>query len=98
MRKGGDKRMTKNQLIDVVARKAKLTKKAARDAIDALLDEIQKTLSKGDKVVVSGFGTFKVVSVKDKPVIVPGTGEKKVVKAHRAARFSPGKTLKRSVK
>jgi len=90
--------MTKNQLIDVVARKAKLTKKAARDAIDALLDEIQKTLSKGDKVVVSGFGTFKVVSVKDKPVIVPGTGEKKVVKAHRAARFSPGKTLKRSVK
>jgi nucleoid DNA-binding protein len=90
--------MTKNQLIDVVARKAKLTKKAARDAIDSLLDEIQKTLSKGDKVVVSGFGTFKVVSVKDKPVIVPGTGERKIVKAHRAARFSPGKTLKRTVK
>jgi len=90
--------MTKNQLIDTVARKAKLTKKAARDAVDAFLDEIQKSLSKGDKVVVSGFGTFKVVSVKDKPVIVPGTGEKKVVKAHRAARFSPGKTLKRAVK
>ena len=90
--------MTKNQLIDVVARKAKLTKKASRDAIDALLDEIQKTLTKGDKVVVSGFGTFKVVPVKDKPVIVPGTNERKIVKAHRAARFSPGKTLKRAVK
>lgn len=90
--------MTKNQLIDIVARKARLTKKAARDSIDAFLDEIQKTLSKGDKVVVSGFGTFKVVSVKDKPVIVPGTGERKIVKAHRAARFSPGKTMKRAVK
>jgi nucleoid DNA-binding protein len=90
--------MTKNQLIDVVARKAKLTKKAARDAIDAFLDAIHATLSKGDKVVVSGFGTFKVVSVKDKPVVVPGSGERKIVKAHRAARFSPGKTLKRAVK
>ncbi len=90
--------MTKNQLIDIVARKAKLTKKAARDAIDSLLDEIQKSLAKGDKVVISGFGTFKVVSVKDKPVIVPGTGERKIVKAHRAARFSPGKTMKRAVK
>jgi nucleoid DNA-binding protein len=49
-------------------------------------------------VVISGFGTFKVVSVKDKPVIVPGSGERKVVKAHRAARFSPGKTMKRAVK
>jgi len=90
--------MTKNQIIDIVARKAKLTKKAAREAVDAFLDEIRKNLSKGDKVVISGFGTFKVVSVKDKPVIVPGTGERKIVKAHRAARFSPGKTLKRAVK
>lgn len=90
--------MTKNQLIDVVSRKAKLTKKAAREAIDAFLDEIRKNLSKGDKVVISGFGTFKVVPVKDKPVIVPGTKERKIVKAHRAARFSPGKALKRAVK
>lgn len=90
--------MTKNQLIDVVSRKARLTKKGAREAIDAFLDEIRKALSKGEKVVVSGFGTFKVVSVKDKPVTIPGTGQVKVVKAHRAARFSPGKTMKRAVK
>jgi DNA-binding protein HU-beta len=90
--------VTKNQLIDIVARKAHLTKKAARQAVDSMLEEIMRTLSSGEKVVVSGFGTFRVTMVKDKPVVVPGTGERKIVKAHRAARFSPGKTLKRMVK
>lgn len=89
---------TKNQLIEVLARKAHLTKKAARDSVESFLDEIKKVLSKGEKVVLSGFGTFKVVNVKDKPVVVPGTKERKVVKAHRAARFTAGKTLKKIVK
>jgi len=90
--------MTKQQMFDVLARKAHLTKKASREAVDTFLEEIKKALSKGEKVVLSGFGTFKVVSVKDKPVIVPGTKERKVVKGHRAARFTPGKTLKKAVK
>lgn len=90
--------MTKNQLVDIVARKAHLPKKAAREAIDVFLDEIAKALSKGDKVVVSGFGTFRITTVKDKPVIVPGSKERKLVKSHRAARFSPGKALKRAVR
>ena len=90
--------MTKQQMFDVLARKAHLTKKASREAVDTFLEEIKKALSKGEKVVLSGFGTFKVVSVKAKPVIVPGTKERKVVKGHRAARFTPGKTLKKAVK
>ena len=90
--------MTKNQLIEMLSRKAHLTKKAAREAVETFLEEIKKALQKGDKVVLSGFGTFKVVSVKDKPVIVPGTKERRIVKAHRAARFTAGKTLKKLVK
>jgi len=90
--------VTKQQMFDLLARKAHLTKKAAREAVDTFLEEVKKALSKGEKVVLSGFGTFKVVSVKDKPVIVPGTKERKVVKGHRAARFTPGKTLKKAVK
>ena len=85
-------------MFDLLARKAHLTKKAAREAVDTFLEEVKKALSKGEKVVLSGFGTFKVVSVKDKPVIVPGTHERKIVKVHRAARFTPGKTLKKAVK
>ena len=90
--------MTKQQMFEVLARKAHLTKKGAKDAVETFLDEIKKTLSKGEKVVLSGFGTFKVVSVKDKPVIVPGSKERRIVKGHRAARFTPGKTLKKAVK
>jgi len=90
--------MTKNQIIDLVANKAHLTKKAAREAVETFLGEIGRALKKGEKVVLSGFGTFKIVKVKDKPVIVPRTGEKKMVKSHRAPRFSPGKPLKKEVK
>ena len=85
-------------MFDVLARKAHLTKKAARESVETFLEEIKKALAKGEKVVLSGFGTFKVVTVKDKPVIVPGTKERKIVKGHRAARFTPGKTLKKAVK
>jgi len=90
--------MTKKEIIQLVSAKAHLTKKAAREAIECFLGEIAKALKKGEKVVLSGFGTFKVVKVKDKPVIVPGTKEKKVVKSHRAPRFSPGKPLKKEVR
>lgn len=90
--------MTKRQIVTLVATKAHLTKKAAREAIETFLAEVTKALKKGEKVVLSGFGTFKVVKVKDKKVIVPGTGEEKMVKSHRAPRFSPGKPLKKEVR
>ncbi len=90
--------MTKKQLLNLVAGKAHSTKRAAEEVIEVFLGEIMKGLAKGEKIVLSGFGTFKVVKVKDKPVIVPGTTEKRIVKGHRAARFSPGKPLKKAVR
>jgi len=90
--------MVKKQIINLVAAKAHLTKKAAAEAIDTLLGEIAKALKKGEKVVLSGFGTFKITKVKDKKVIIPGTSEQRIVKGHRAPRFSPGKPLKKAVR
>ncbi|HUV42671.1 MAG TPA: HU family DNA-binding protein [Patescibacteria group bacterium] len=90
--------MTKKQIVTLVATKAHLTKRASREAIDTFLTEIANALKKGDKVVLSGFGTFRVAKVKEKSVIVPGSGEKKMVKSHRAPRFSPGKPLKKAVR
>ena len=85
--------MTKQQMFELVSRKAHLTKKAAREAVETFLEEVKKALGKGEKVVLSGFGTFK-----DKPVIVPRSKERKIVKGHRVARFTAGKTLRKAVK
>lgn len=90
--------MTKRELIEQVARKAHLTKKAAAEAVETFLQEVQRALIKGEKVILTGFGTFRVIQMKQKSVRVPGTGEEKLVRSHRLPRFVPGKSLKRIVK
>jgi nucleoid DNA-binding protein len=89
--------MTKKQLVDQVARKAHLTKRAADEAVDVFLNEIGRVLSKGEKVVLSGFGTFRVISMKGKTVKIPGRDKLVTIKPHRSPRFTPGKRLKRQV-
>ncbi len=89
--------MTKRQMVDLVARKAHLTKRASNEAIDVFLNEIGRILSKGEKVVLSGFGTFRVITMKGKTVKIPGTEKLVTIKPHRSPRFTPGKRLKRQV-
>lgn len=90
--------MTKSQLIDIVAKKAHLTKKAANDSIEALFEEMTRALKKGEKVVVSGFGTFYVSKVSDKEVVPFGKEEsRQTIKAHNVVNFRVGKPLKKQV-
>ena len=89
--------MTKRQLVEQVARKGHMTKRAAAEAVDVFLDEIGRVLSKGEKVVLSGFGTFRVIQMKGKTVKIPNTEKMVTIKAHRSPRFTPGKKLKRQV-
>lgn len=90
--------MTKKQLIEIVARKAHLTKKASAEAVETFLSEVVRQLQKGERVILSGFGTFHVIQMKSKKVIVPKSRLEKQVPAHRLPRFVPGKTLKRVIK
>lgn len=90
--------MTKHQIVNIVAKRAHLTKKASREAIEAFFDEVSKSLSKGDKVVLSGFGTFYVAKVADKEVVPFGNEVKRTtVKGHRVINFRVGKPLKKIV-
>ena len=89
--------MTKREMIDLVARKAHLTKRAADEAVEVFLSEVGRVLSKGEKVVLSGFGTFRVISMKGKTVKIPKTETMVTIKSHRSPRFTPGKKLKRQV-
>lgn len=90
---------TKKDLIELVARKAHLTKRGAEESIDVFLDEIGRILSKGinEKIVLSGFGTFKVVLMKGRTVTAPGSDKAVTIKNYRLPRFTAGKKFRRQV-
>ncbi|EKD62123.1 MAG: hypothetical protein ACD_52C00296G0002 [uncultured bacterium] len=90
--------MTKRELIELVARKSHLTKRATEECVDVFLAEIGRVLAKGERrVVLSGFGTFRVIPVKSKTVKIPNTDKFVTIKSHRAPKFTPGKKFKRAV-
>ena len=90
--------MKKSDYYAVVGKKAHLTKKASKDAIDTLLAEVVKTLKKGDKVVLSGFGTLTVSKVGAKDVVPFGNSEKRItVKGHNVVNFKAAKPLRKAI-
>ena len=90
--------MTKKDLIELVAKKANLTNKASRDSVSALLNGIRDSLKRGEKVVITGFGTFSVRRRAERPGRNPKTGERITIQARKAPGFTPGKTLKKAVR
>lgn len=90
--------MTKRDLIEVVAKKANLTNKASRDAVQAFTSSIRDSLKRGEKVVITGFGTFSIRTRAERTGRNPKTGEKITITARKAPGFTPGKTLKKVVR
>lgn len=90
--------MTKKELIELVSKKANLTHKAARDAVEAFLFGIRDSLKRNEKIVITGFGTFTVRKRAERAGRNPKTGERITIVARKAPCFTPGKTLKRLVK
>ncbi len=89
--------MNKTDLINSIADKANCTKKDAASALEAVLASIQESLEKGEKVAISGFGTFEVRERNEKVCINPRTKDKMVCPPSKAPAFKPGKTLKDAV-
>ncbi|PZR69274.1 MAG: DNA-binding protein [Solirubrobacterales bacterium] len=90
--------MTKSEFVDAVAARADLTKKDAGDAVDAVLDTIQNTLSRGGDITFSGFGKFHVAERGAREGRNPQTGARMHIAASRVPRFSAGAGLKKAVK
>jgi DNA-binding protein HU-beta len=86
--------MTKAELIESVASKVDLPRATAERAVNTMFDEMVSALRQGDKVNISGFGTFSVSTRKARTGRNPKTGESIEIAASRAAKFKPGKTLK----
>lgn len=90
--------MTKSDLVAYVAKKASLTNKAAKDAVNSVFGAISDTLKKGDKVVVTGFGTFMVRSRAARKGRNPQTGAPINIPARKTPGFTAGKGLKKTIR
>ena len=89
--------MNKTELIAAVAESAGLTKKDAERVLNAAIDTITVSLVKGEKVQISGFGTFEI---KDREARIgrnPHTKEAIDIPATRVPTFKPSKALKDNV-
>ena len=90
--------MTKSDLVAAVADKTGLTKRAAAEAVEAMLVAVTGALKKGDRVTVTGFGTFEVRSRRARKGRNPQTGAEISIPATKAPAFRAGKALKSAVR
>ena len=92
-----DLSMNKPELITKVADKTNYTKKEVEEITAAVFDVIVNALVSGDKVVVSGFGTFEVHERAKKTGRNPQTGEEILIEGSKAPVFKSAKVFKDTV-
>ena len=85
--------MNKGDLINKVAEEAEITKAQAGVAVDTILVSIEKSLKKGDKITLVGFGTFEVKVRKAREGRNPATGKTIKIPKKKVVRFKAGKGL-----
>ena len=90
--------MNKTELIAQVAEKTGLSKKDSELAVNASLETITETLKKGDKITLTGFGSFEVRTRAAHAGINPLTKAPITIAASKAPVFKAGKALKDAVK
>lgn len=90
--------MTKEGLIEAIVEKAGISKADAGRALDAVVESITKSLTSGDSVTITGFGTFSARARAARAGVNPKTGEKIQIPAMTVPKFKAGKALKDAVK
>lgn len=90
--------INKDGLVGAISTKTELSKKDVEMVMDAMVEEITKALKAGDKVTLTGFGTFKVSKRAAREGINPQTKAKLHIPAMTVPKFTAGKALKESVR
>ena len=89
--------MNKAQLIDSITKKSLLKKQDIETMVSLLIETIMDEVAEGEKVQITGFGTFERKDRKERKIKVPSTGAEMVVAASKSPSFSAGKTFKEHV-
>ena len=90
--------MNKTELVAALAEKTQLPKKNAELALNAVVEVITESLSKGDKVQIVGFGSFEVKHRAERTGLNPRTKEPVTIAASKVPTFKAGKALKDAIK
>lgn len=85
-------------MIASIGREAKISKASAEKAINAFTSTVMKALKKGDKLALTGFGTFSVAKRRARTGRNPQTGREIKIPATRVAKFKAGNLLKSAIK
>lgn len=86
--------MNKVELIAAMAEKAEISKKDTEKALTAFTNVVADALVGGDKVAITGFGTFEVVERAERQGRNPATNEPMLIRASKSPKFKASKTLK----
>ncbi|HEX5000372.1 MAG TPA: HU family DNA-binding protein [Terriglobia bacterium] len=89
--------MNKGELIEKIAKDAKISKVQAGNALNSAIEGMTTSLRKGGKVTLVGFGAFSVTSRKARTGRNPQTGATLKIPARRVAKFTAGAELKKAV-
>jgi DNA-binding protein HU-beta len=90
--------VTKWELIERIAADAGITKLAAERALNAFQAHVTRAVRRGDKVTLTGFGTFEAARRAARTGRDPQTGRPIPIAAARVPRFRAGKELKEAVR
>jgi len=90
--------MNKAELVDAIAKDARITQSQAQDALNSFTKNVENSLKNGGKVALVGFGTFSTSQRAERTGRNPQTGQPINISARRVAKFAPGKALKDSVR
>ena len=90
--------MNKEELVQEISKKSKVTQKEANEVLSALIETVQKTVSKGKKVTLVGFGTWEARKRAARVGRNPQTGKELKIAAKTVPAFSAGKSFKELVK
>ena len=90
--------MNKTELLEKISKGADLSRKDAEAALNAFIETVEESLSEGEKVQITGFGSFEVRERSERKGRNPSTGEEILIEAALVPVFRAGRELKEAVK
>jgi|TARA_B110000977_G_C10706945_1_gene349680 integration host factor subunit alpha len=86
--------LTKADMAERLSIEQKLSKRDAKDMVEAFFEEVSSSLISNEQVKLSGFGNFDLRDKRSRPGRNPKTGEEVAISARRVVTFRPGQKLK----